>query len=102
VLSRKDSIRITDRYELRKVAGELTLVFMTAHPPVDRGDGSIQLRADGVLLIFDRARLAARIETIRITDPQLKASWGDRVYRILLTARSPQRAGLFSTILKRE
>jgi hypothetical protein len=102
VLSRKDSIRINDRYALRKVAGELALVFMTAHPPVDRGDGSIQLRAGGALLIYDRLQLAARIEMIPITDAQLKASWGDRVYRILLTARSPQRAGLFTTILRRE
>ncbi len=102
VLSRRDSIRITDRYALRKAAGELSLVFMTADLPVDRGDGSIHLRAGGAVLIFDRALLAARIETIQITDAQLKASWGDRVYRILLTAKNPQKVGLFTTILKRE
>jgi hypothetical protein len=44
-------------------------------------------------LLYDGRLLDARVEPIEIKDERLRASWGDRIYRILLTAKTSARAG---------
>jgi hypothetical protein len=38
-------------------------------------------------ILYDHAKFSATIEPIALEDPQLRASWGKQVYRILLTAK---------------
>jgi hypothetical protein len=104
-LCRPDTVRITDRYTLDTLAGEVALTFMTSLPPEKRMDGEIVLRGDagrGAVLVYDHSLLSAKVETVPLTDAQLKSSWGDRVYRITLVSRRPATYGTFVTILRAE
>ncbi|HJY07176.1 MAG TPA: hypothetical protein VJ323_12735, partial [Bryobacteraceae bacterium] len=41
------------------------------------------------LLHYDAQRFTPKVETIEIKDDHLRSAWGDRIYRILLTAQRP-------------
>jgi hypothetical protein len=104
-LIRKDTLRVTDRYTVEEVKGEIALTFMTVCPPTLRGDGTILLnnaKGRGVVLSYDRSVCSARMETIVLNDAQLRASWGERLYRILLSVRHPAEKGEFTTVIRRE
>jgi hypothetical protein len=104
-LVRKDTVRITDAYEVEAVRGDIALTFMTVCSPALRGEGTILLRNaqnPGVVLKYDQALWSARVETIPLEDAQLRASWGERVYRIVLSAKHPAPKGRFTTVIYRE
>jgi len=63
-------------------AGRIALV----HPDAANG-------ARPVALVYDARALAPALETIEIKDARLRAAWGDRVYRIVLSSRAPLRKG---------
>jgi hypothetical protein len=94
-LHRGKEVVVKDQYELQELSQPVVLSLMTVcHPSVSRA-GSILLRRDGsgndgrnVSLSYDESRFSASVEPIPIEDPRLKASWGNRIYRILLTSKS--------------
>jgi hypothetical protein len=46
-----------------------------------------------VRIVYDARLLSPEVEEIKIEDGRLKSSWGDRLYRILLTAKAPGNRG---------
>ena len=99
-LERGKRVVVEDRYDLEEPNLPVELNFMSWRRPEAAGPGRVRLihpegRDPGrpLELAFDGRLLEARFETIQLEDERLKASWGDRVYRIVLSAKSPDRTG---------
>ena len=87
-------IVVEDRYALRKAVPQIVLTLMTPCR-VQIAPGEVTMTGT-VRVLFERASLAATVEEIPISDPMLHGAWGDRLYRVLLTAAAPAREGAFA------
>ncbi|MCZ2157556.1 MAG: heparinase II/III-family protein [Bryobacterales bacterium] len=81
------NIEVRDNYVLRGPAREITLTLMTPCR-VTLTPGTLQLE-NRAQITFD-ASLEPTVEEIKLDDQSLRNVWGDRLYRILLTARNPK------------
>jgi hypothetical protein len=95
-LNRGGSVEVRDRYELEEARQALQMTLMSWRRPVWSAAGTIRLEnpselpdAAAVVIRFDDNTFLLDIEDIPIEDARLQASWGERVYRILLTAKEP-------------
>lgn len=92
-LNRKENeIALNDEYALRQPAQVITLTLMTPCATSITKPGALTLTMpDGkpVRVYYDAATLKPAIEEIRLEDARLRASWGDRLFRILLRAEGP-------------
>jgi hypothetical protein len=93
-LERGNAVVIRDVYELRAAREPLRMTLMTCREPdVDKpgtvvlGPSSVSPGARSAELSYDADLFAARSEPIAIADPQLRSSWGTRIWRIVLTAK---------------
>jgi hypothetical protein len=68
----------------------VALSLMTAKEPTVQAQG---VSVGGVLLTFDAKQMKATVERIALTDAGLKHSWGDAVWRVLLTSVGPVTRG---------
>ena len=93
---RGQGVEVVESYETSRVAGEITLSFLTPCA-VSLGKGEIWLGEtklpDGRLtakgrISFDAERLSATMEVIPISDARLGPIWGDHLMRILLHAKN--------------
>ncbi len=88
---------VGDRYLLGG-AGEVVWSLMTCRP-VTAGGGTLRFapragdKSSPVEMTFDSQQLSAKVETIHLTDPGLTESWGNVVYRVLLTTRAKSVGG---------
>jgi hypothetical protein len=92
---RANRVRLKESFELQRAAPEIVLSLMTSRQARTDGEGRLRMPASGqgvsdVLLHYDAQRFTLKIETIEIKDAHLRSAWGDKIYRILLTARQPQ------------
>jgi hypothetical protein len=90
----KNGIEVLDDYSLAKPAGRITLTLMTPCVVTESGAGELKL-ADKVKVLFDGGALKPVIEEIKVTDGRLRPVWGERLFRILLTAEKPPAKGTF-------
>lgn len=97
----KDEIEIRDQWAMRKAAGEITLTLMTASKAVEHGAGELVIAEAGVRVSFDPKSFVASVEEIATNDARLHASWGDRVYRVVLRCGNPGMAGDWRVGVKR-
>ena len=99
-LNRGKDVVITDRYELEEMRQPVMVSLMTACIPSDDKKGTIHLRPGSdrrpISFSYDKDRFSVGIETIPIEDPKLLSSWGNRIYRITLTAKGRALADEFS------
>jgi hypothetical protein len=106
-LRRGKDIVISDRYVLKEAKKELELSLMSWRVPVLEVEGRIRLglpeeteavgkSSTSLSILYDRTKFRAEVEPLLLEDPQLRASWGEKIYRILLTALKTQPAGNFS------
>jgi hypothetical protein len=93
-LNRDKDVVVRDRYELEEARRPVQMTLMSWRRPVWSTAGMIRLEnpaeladAAPVVIRFDDNIFLIDIEEIPIEDDRLRASWGDRVYRILLTAK---------------
>ena len=99
-LERGKRVVVEDAYSLKEAGGPIDLSFMSRRRPEARSEGRIDLVPDDgaqggpLKLLFDGRAFKARIETIEIRDERLRGSWGDRVYRIVLSGNAPAKTGL--------
>jgi Heparinase II/III-like protein len=87
-----NEVTIADDYSLAKPAKLITLTLMTPCPVTENGPGRLTLSVSPTTtlhVLFDAAAFHPGIEEVPIDDARLKASWGTRLYRILLKADSP-------------
>jgi hypothetical protein len=106
-LTRGKDIVVHDRYVLKEAEKDLQLSLMSWRVPVLEAEGKIRLdipagneavekSSTSLYILYDQTKFRAEVEPLLLEDPQLHASWGDKLYRILLTARKPPLRGNFS------
>ncbi|RPI09933.1 MAG: heparinase, partial [Acidobacteriales bacterium] len=90
---RANRLDVSDRYGLKSAGGRIVLTLMT--PRAVRVDtGRLTLGSD-VVVSFDAQALKPAVEEIRIADERLRPQWGERLYRIQLTAEGLPAEGEF-------
>jgi hypothetical protein len=102
-LERGKRVVVEDRYALREAGLPVEWSFMSWRKPSVAAAGRIILNHPGgagagraLEMTYDDRTLEPRIETIELEDERLRASWGDRLYRIVLAGKAPAKAGKFS------
>jgi Heparinase II/III-like protein len=99
-LNRGQSVTVVDTYELDHTPGSVTLSLLTASTVSLDTAGIIRLSAAGLpdgrvagsgVVHYDAERFTPSVEKIPITDGRMSKVWGQRLYRILLTAQNPQQ-----------
>ena len=95
-LQRGEAVVVTDEYELQEATGEVSLSLLTPCGVEVGDDGSIALGAvelaDGresgsATLWYDAEKLSASTDGIALADGRLRRIWGERLTRIILTAK---------------
>ena len=87
-----NAIEVVDDYRLTQAAKVITLTLMTPCAAQVSVPGEIRLpmtSGDPVRVAYDGRVFHAAVEEIPINDEQLRRSWGERLYRILLRADAP-------------
>ncbi len=100
-------IEVNDECELRKSVSEIAFTFMTplsaapASPGVLAFEGT-DFPSGRVRLLYDARTLTPAIEEITLEDGRLRGAWGDKLRRVLLTAKKPsaQTKWLFQVVQK--
>jgi hypothetical protein len=94
-LERNGAIILTDDYELSEAREPLVWNFMAPMAPEIVTDGQVCLHTPAhgqAMLSFARGHYHAGIEQVDLGDPQLNKIWGDRIYRLQLTAQETTTA----------
>lgn len=89
-LQRTDgTVQLAEAFELKEQK-PVALVFMTQKPPtIENGN----VRVGEAALHYDASQLTATSERIALTDQTLRHTWGEAIYRVLLTSRGPVSKG---------
>jgi hypothetical protein len=91
-------IVIEDRYALRKAVPQIVFTLMTpCRAVVSPGEVTLAPAGSGaVRVLFERTSLRATVEEIAISDAALRGVWGERLFRVQLTAAAPALEGAFT------
>ena len=100
-IRRGHEIKVEDRWELTRQPEQLVLALMTPCEVTGAGKtlklAERQLpnsRSTGRAIIrVEKGELSPAVEEIPIEDSKLRRVWGDRIFRILLTAENPAHTG---------
>ncbi len=98
------AIEVSDEYTLTTLREPPRVNLITALPPEQIDSGRIRLSQQGyddVLVVFDSTAAVAKIEPIDLDDEHLRAQWGARLFRIVLSARSDETIGRLGVTLIR-
>jgi hypothetical protein len=106
-LERGKQVILEDRFILKGAKQPVQMTLMSWRKPELTGEGKIRLAspegildAKSVFIHFDKVQWSAALETIPLVDGQLRSSWGERLYRILLTAKQAPLRGEYSISIK--
>jgi hypothetical protein len=93
-LERGKQVTLRDSYVLKNAGRPVQMTLMSLGKPELAAEGKIRLEnpdgfegAKPFFIIYDKDQWSANLETIPVEDGHLRSSWGERVYRILLTAK---------------
>ena len=91
-------LRINDAFTLRQTVAPNVVNFLTRGDVKKVSDGKVSISVEGTeaLFTYDPKSFAYSIETIEIDDPRLSGVWGNRLYRISLTAKKMVKKGNYS------
>jgi hypothetical protein len=84
-------VTVDDAWSLRRAPGRVESRLVTSRPPVLDGPG--RLTIGGLAVEWSPGEATAEVAERRVTDPRLRESWGETVYRVTLSARCPASAG---------
>ncbi len=101
VLERGKKITLSDQYELSEVKGPYCVNLLTARKPELESPGNIQLADTGLNIKFSETQFTPAIETVKIDDSRLRGSWGEKIYRIVLTLKEVQDKGKYTVEFSR-
>lgn len=99
-----DEIDLLDEYVLGQSVKDITLTLMTPCSTSTREPGELLLTTQSnqpVRVHYDPQVFVPAIEEIRLEDARLRASWGDRLFRILLRADHPPTKAAWATRIRR-
>ena len=112
VLDRKrHEVVLTEDYALGEARVPNRLHFVTPRVPDISTAGRVVLPSPtdtptspgmtgGHVLLYDAKRFTANVEEKPIQDSRLTPLWGDRLYRIVLTARNTERQGSHRIVVR--
>lgn len=107
VLERGKWFAVEDRYALSRADRPVELSFMSWRRPEAASAGRLRLHhPEGekggrpLEMAYDGRAFDVRIEPIELEDARLRASWGDLIYRIVLTAKKASLQGRSLTSLR--
>jgi len=95
----RNLVEVRDQFALARAPKEIILTLMTPCEMQPTGPGVLSLKAPEtpeVQLEFDSRVFQASQEAIEIKDSRLRASWGGRLYRILLRTQNSGKAGAWT------
>jgi hypothetical protein len=92
----KNEVTVRDEYALRNAAKVITLTLMTPSKVSQEAPGRLALE-NRVKVVYDAAVFTPVVEEVRLEDGRLRASWGERIYRILLRVEKPPAQGSWTT-----
>lgn len=85
-------VSVTDEYKLREAEGNVEWNLMTPCAPEESSPGSIALEyAPGMFadFMYDAESLDVKVERIDCMESRLRRNWGDVMYRIVLSEKTP-------------
>jgi hypothetical protein len=85
-----------DDFSLSQPAKKITLTLMTPCAVTQQGAGVLAL-ANTVKVLYDARTFTPVIEEIQLDDSRLRSTWGERLFRILLTAVNPKTQAIWTT-----
>ena len=109
-LNRDENIIITESYELKDIKGDTIINFLTPCKVI-LNDGQITLKAielsesrmsGNAQIHYERDKLFASVEEVKVEDSGLKHIWGDRLTRIMLKAKSPLQKDTWKLLITKE
>ena len=88
---RRNTVTLTDSYELAEVKGSVALNFLTCGT-VKLGK-TIEIAAGDrtLLMAVDASKYEMTAEEVELTDPRLSKIWGERLTRIVLKVKDPKQ-----------
>jgi hypothetical protein len=94
----RNEVEVKDSFALIRNAGRVAQTLMTPWKAQKAEPGELLLEtgplpSGRVRIAYDATMLSPEVEEMKIEDGRLRSSWGDRLYRILLTATSPANRG---------
>jgi hypothetical protein len=105
---RSGQVILRERFTLEKDRMPIVLSLMSCRRPEPARDGRIMLAnlspsetAAPLAITYDNSFFSARVETIPIEDGRLRSSWGNTLYRILLTAAAAPASGEYAVRIGR-
>lgn len=106
ILERDKQVTIHDQYELKESKQALQMTLMSWRKPELETEGKIRLEnpegisgGEPVFIQYNKNKFRFECDTIPLEDERLKSSWGEQVFRIMLTAReTPLKGELFIRI----
>ncbi len=109
-LKREKEITIRDQYSLKEPAGEIVMSLFTPCNVELHKPGTLNLKQRSLVdernsgkgkFLYDASVFQADIETIKIVDERLRSVWGEKLIRIILTARKPAQKDFWTFRIKR-
>jgi hypothetical protein len=107
-LNRGCNVIVEDRYELAEAMRPVRMSFMSWRKPELISPGTLQLHnpkglenVSPLSIQFDPDQFTVIIEELQVLDSRLQSSWGDYVYRILLTSKDITLTGSSTIALLR-
>ncbi|TVQ26852.1 MAG: hypothetical protein EA383_04445, partial [Spirochaetaceae bacterium] len=109
-LERHEQVTVTDEYTLSADRTELVVGFLTPCAVDIAEEGVVKLSARETAtglesasgrVAYDAGVFGVSVETVETNDERLREFWGDRLFRVVLTAVKPAKTGqLVYTITK--
>lgn len=96
----KNEIELLDEYALQQPAETITLTLMTPCTVQVGTPGELSLvmpSGKNVRVEYDSRALTPAVEEIRLEDAHLRQSWGERLFRIVLRAKTPPQQAIWRT-----
>lgn len=87
----RNQVEIRDAYVLNRQASKITLTLMTPCQVEAGRRGEVTLKGPdyAVRVSFDPQVFQVSSEEVRLEDGRLRSAWGERLWRVLLTAAGP-------------
>ncbi len=97
----KNKLKITDSFVMENPTKNNRINFMVCVEPDIQTSGKIKLTISGktVLLEYNPKQLQPSVETVTLDDPKFSTVWGDKIYRITLTAKDLSKKATYSYVI---
>jgi hypothetical protein len=100
-LNRRRNVEVDESYRLSASTSPFTLNFLTPLQADAAGAGRVRLfgpdntNPRAFVLVYDADRFDPTVETIPVTDTRMRASWGEKLQRVVLKSKKAVLADRF-------